>query len=170
MPSYVIDTNVCIAANGKDCPQADERCILSCIQALKDCVAILKGEIPGVVVIDEFGEILDEYRKYLSHSGQPGVGDLFFKELFNMQARNTCEKVVINKNVQRGYEEFPDDPDLLRFDPSDRKFVAVAIKSQYAPVILNAVDTDWYEYQKRLSKYVKIKQLCPNCLKRIRRT
>lgn len=165
MQAYVIDTNVCVAANGRDCPQADARCISKCIQILKECVAILKGEISGVIVIDELGEILGEYRKHLSHSGQPGVGDLFFKELFCMQANDTCEKVVITKNEHRTYEEFPDDPSLALFDPNDRKFVAVAMQSRFAPVVLNAVDADWYEYQAALSKYIKIQQLCPNCLR-----
>jgi hypothetical protein len=58
--------------------------------------------------------------------------------------------------------EFPEDPDLAGFDPSDRKFVAVALKSSCAPEIANAADSDWYIYGERLEKHgIRLKFLCP---------
>lgn len=167
MPAYVIDTNVGIVANGKNCPQADNACIRACIAKLRECVGILKSENIGWIVIDNNNEIMDEYKKHLSFSGQPGVGDMFFKELFQRQMSDRCERVIIHKEVSRGYEEFPDTPDLENFDLSDRKFVAVARASRNTPIVVNAVDSDWYHYEARLQEYnVRVEQLCPNCLER----
>jgi preprotein translocase subunit SecA len=78
---------------------------------------------------------------------------------------SNCEQVEIKKDENWGYEEFPHDEDLRYFDPSDRKFVAVAIQSINSPVILNATDNDWREHGEALNKYVNIEELCPNCLR-----
>ena len=58
------------------------------------------------------------------------------------------------------YKEFPEDPDLANFDPSDRKFVAVAIASGANPTIFNATDSDWQDAEAALKKYVTVQQLC----------
>ena len=167
MPVYVVDTNVASVANNRgDCPQADDACILACTRKLKECVDILRSRIKGVIVIDEDGEIFEEYKRRLDFSGQPGLGDLFFKELFDHQASIVCEKVSTAKDDQWGYKEFPRNDELLSFDPSDRKFVAVALTSKNKPKILNAVDSDWYHFEEALKKEgLDIVQLCPNCLK-----
>ena len=165
MPSYVIDTNVGVVANGKDCPQADIACRQACIKKLKECVDILNNKKQGHVIIDSGDEIFEEYRSHFDFEGQPGTGDLFFKVLYERQhSTNNCERVEINKNEEWGYEEFPHDEALRDFDPSDRKFVAVAIQSQNSPVILNATDSDWHENSEALAHYVQIEELCPNCL------
>lgn len=167
MPAYVVDTNVASVANNKgDCPQADDACVLACTKKLKECMDILKGEVDGAIVIDEGGEIFEEYKNHFSFAGQPGLGDLFFKELFNRQATAACERVEITKDNGWGYKEFPHISELKGFDRSDRKFVAVALTSKNKPKILNAVDSDWYHFEKALRKEgLDIVQLCPNCLK-----
>jgi hypothetical protein len=58
-------------------------------------------------------------------------------------------------------EEFPDDPELVRFDRSDRKFVAVALASRLDPSVLNATDTDWWHYRECLKRHgVRVVFLC----------
>ena len=166
MPAYVIDTNVGIVANGRNCPQADDACKLACIEKLEECVAILKDKKHGHVVIDSGNEIFEEYKSHLDFNGQPGTGDRFFKVLYERQySTENCERVEINWDEEWGYEEFPHDEDLKGFDHSDRKFVAVAIQSQNSPVILNAIDSDWRDNSEALTKYVQIEQLCYNCLR-----
>jgi len=169
MPAYVIDTNVGVVANGRNCPQADVACRLACIEKLKECVEILNNKKQGYVIIDSGNEIFEEYKSYFNFSGQSGTGDMFFRVLDQRRfSTNNCEQVKINKDEIWGYEEFPHDEDLRDFDPPDRKFVAVAIQSQNSPVILNATDSDWREYKKALNKYVNIEELCPNCLRNSR--
>ena len=62
---------------------------------------------------------------------------------------------------ERGFEELP--PNEL--DPSDRKFLAVAVVG--AAKILNAVDSDWSE-QRSLTDDLSIDvvQLCPEHAKK----
>jgi hypothetical protein len=162
MTAVVIDTNVPVVANGRS-PQANDDCISTCITTL--------GEIKKntIVVLDSSGLIFDEYFRNLSRSGQPGPGDVFVKWLWDNQASTShCEKVTITSRNGHpdDFEEFPIDPNLLGFDSSDRKFVAVALKSSQYPTILNAVDSDWLHYKEALASHgITIKFLCPTCIK-----
>ena len=46
------------------------------------------------------------------------------------------------------------------FDPSDRKFLAVAVVAK--AVVLNATDSDWDEHAVLMEELgVKVSQLCP---------
>jgi len=165
LKSFVVDTNVAVVANQHRSPQAGLTCILACIDALD------RIKQRGRIVIDRQlcgffqSRILDEYRGNLSLSGQPGLGDAFLRWVWDNQATaERCEQVEIHPRGNSGedYEEFPDDPTLRRFDPSDRKFVAVAIGSKNSAEILNAVDPDWWEHRVALKRCgVRVKFLCP---------
>lgn len=159
MAAFVVDVNVAIVANG-DAPQADPTCRRSCVQAL---VEVRKNKI----CLDDRDRILGEYRQNLSMSGQPGVGDEFMYWVHQNQYTTTvCERVNITEHSGRGFKEFPVAPQLSHFDHADRKYVAVALKSSNNPEILNAVDSDWYHYEKELQAFgANIRQLCPHCLK-----
>jgi len=154
----VIDVNVGIVANGKS-KHVDIPCQLACIDALS-------AAQNDLVCIDAGDAILKEFRQNLSMSGQPGVGDEFMLWLHQNQCvPERCERVSIHVHADRGYEEFPDDPQLSKFDRSDRKYVAVALTSHHKPTIINATDPDWKEHQTALKTHgVRIRNLCPQCL------
>lgn len=155
----VIDTNVPLVANGLHPPASDD-CIRACTQVLSEVRS-------GLIVIDDDGLILAEYKNHLSHRGQPGVGDAFFKWLWDNQANpHRCRRVPITYDAEcgRDFLEFPDDPDLHGFDHSDRKFVAVAIASGINPAIVNAADTDWHIFRTPLERYVRISFICPELM------
>ena len=158
MKASVIDTNVIVVANGKSA-QADLKCVRACIESLNEIHA------EGMVVLDDGMQILDEYRRNLSLSGQPGPGNAFFKWVWDNQANESrCERAIIHSKGFSGedYLEFPSDEELKGFDRSDRKFVAVAISSKRKPEIINAVDPDWWQYKSQLEKHnIRIKFLCP---------
>lgn len=165
MSTYVVDVNVAIVANGHSSPQADAKCETACIDILMHVQKI------GLVIIDDRMRILNEYRRHLSPSGQPGLGDSFMKWLCEIQANDKyCKRISItprsdNPNDPEDYLEFPDDPALEDFDPSDRKYAAVALASGLDPEILNAVDTDWWEFKDVLESHkVRINFLCPHCM------
>ncbi|MEW5879733.1 MAG: hypothetical protein AB1761_04740 [Pseudomonadota bacterium] len=147
-----------VVANGRHVP-AQERCVGACIDALERA----RRE---PVVIDDRQCILDEYRRHCSFSGQPGLGDAFFKWLWSRQADpRHCRRVQINPHTKCGFEEFPADKRLQGFDRSDRKFVAVALAAGDAPPILNASDTDWWLAREVLAEHgVKISFLCPELM------
>lgn len=156
----VMDTNVAITANGKS--HAHKNCVLTCTKELER----IRNEC--CVVIDYEWDILKEYMNQLNSSGQPGPGDVFLKWLLsNRQNPNHCSMVRITPHNERGYAEFPNAPDLANFDPSDRKFVAVALATdeQPPPSILNASDTDWWHHRLELGRHgIQIDFLCPDLM------
>ncbi len=154
----VVDSNVLIAANGKS-EQANDTC-------LEKCIAVLLGvRTTTSLALDDGNEILDEYSRYCSHSGQPGVGDEFFRWAFDNQY-TSCRRVPLTPDENRVYREFPDTPDLKKFDRSDRKFVATALGCTPTATIYNAVDSDYAQFKPALAAAaVSVAELCPDCLK-----
>jgi len=158
MTAFVVDVNVPIVAN-QDAPQADNDCVLACVKALQK---ICEG---SMIVIDDGMLIFSEYMRNLSKAGQPGVGDAFMKWVWENQAViERCERVTLTPNPgnPEDFVEFPNDPELDNFDWSDRKYVAVALASGNDPIVLNAVDPDWWENKEALErKGVRLRFLCP---------
>lgn len=157
MSAFVVDTNVAIVANGRE-THADRRCQLACIVELERVVS------EGVVAVDETGFILGEYQGYLNHSGQPGVGDVFFKHINNhlyQDRRVRRVPVTPSDDDRKGFEELPENS----FDRSDRVFLAVAIVGE--ATVLNATDSDWDEYAGLMDELgVSVNQLCPQHARR----
>ena len=148
----VIDTNVPVVSNGKS-SQASPLCVLNCIGKLK---RLFNDE--DLVAIDDQWLMLKEYQINLSEAGQPGPGDAFLKWLLtNRTNPNRCQQVKITPtdNNKTDFEEFPDDPALSGFDPSDRKFIAVSLAHPQCPPILQAVDSKWWDLRETLTKHVK---------------
>ncbi len=161
----IVDTNVAVVANGRQkSPQASPSCVVACVERLHDL------QLRHTLVLDNGWRILREYLRELSPAGQPGVGDAFLKWVLTNRANPArCEQVHINPRDSAQFDgefsEFPDDPALDRFDPSDRKFVAVAIAHAEHPSILNAVDTDWWPYRAVLAGHgVCVDFLCPDAM------
>ena len=160
MKPFVVDTNVAVVANG-DAEHADDACLLACANRLN---SLVENE---VIAIDCGGLILDEYRRHLNEWREqrrdrrgprgPSVGDVFFKHVFYNQGN--CDRVRrfrVTENDRGGFEGLPDNA----FDPSDRKFLAVAVEAK--AVVLNAVDSDWTEHETLMEDLnVEVIQLCP---------
>ncbi|MFZ2169415.1 MAG: hypothetical protein WAW61_07250 [Methylococcaceae bacterium] len=148
---FVIDTNVAIAANGRN-THAGITCQLACINWLENCRNLH-------IALDKSDLIMTEYERHLSHKGGPGVGDMFFKYLHNNQyASSKIHLVEIHPNNEpdRGFEELP----INQLDPSDRKFLSIAVVAK--AIIINATDSDWAEQNELLDLMsVMVKQLCP---------
>ena len=152
MTVFVVDTNVAIAANGRN-THADDACRLACIKMLRTLVD------RETVAVDDRGRIVEEYRPYLRWSGPPGVGDIFFKHVFDHQYRDRRVRRVALTDAadeRRGFAELPPND----FDPSDRKFLAVAVAA--GAVVLNATDSDWAEHRTLTDELgITVRQLCP---------
>ncbi|WP_103667847.1 hypothetical protein [Pseudanabaena sp. BC1403] len=151
----IVDTNVLLVAS-KKAPQASEYCELACEKYLQNLMNA------GVLVIDNQWLIIKEYMHKNSQTGQPYAGDAFLKWVLTHQATKRCEKVPITKIAENDFAEFPKSPSLEKFDPSDRKFVAVALTHPAKPAIANAVDSDWRNYEIALADHgVSLNFLCP---------
>ena len=152
MTAFVVDTNVAIAANGRG-THADMPCRLACVRKLRSLV------VRETVAIDDGSLILGEYRNHLNFSGRPGVGDVFFKHVFDHQYQGGRVRriaVTPSEDERRGFEELPENT----FDRSDRKFLAVAVAAR--AVVLNATDSDWGEQKALMDELgVEVNELCP---------
>ncbi|MCZ2114538.1 MAG: PIN domain-containing protein [Anaerolineae bacterium] len=160
MTDVVVDTNVLIAANGGH-ERASAACRLSCIESLEKARK-------GRVLIDDGQRILGEYKDYCSFAGEPGGGDAFFKWLWDNQVNpKHCRQVSITsmRNSETDFEEYPEDPELAGFDPSDRKFIAVACGSGADPDVLQATDSKWWPLRNAFQRNgVRIRFLCPELM------
>lgn len=158
--NVVVDTNVARVADGH-ASQANQDCIDACIDAILRCT---RGD--DVVLIDDGGEILAQYTKALGFAGAPGVGRAFVRWCWDSQYKsNRVVRIGItatNQTNWRAFVEVPDVSSLKGFDRDEHKFIAVAIASQQSPEILNAVDSDWWNFRTQLAAHgVRVRFLCP---------
>lgn len=148
----VVDTNVLIVANGK-ADHASGHCVISAVEFLEH------ARSKSVVVMDTSGLISDEYSRYCSYRGQPGVGDYFFLHLHRMQGTSQVELVDITPDGDESYLEVP--LALRSFHGDDLKFIAVVVADNYLPEIVNCVDSDWLNAEAALQQAnIKVHQLC----------
>ncbi len=157
MKSWVVDTNVAIAANGRD-THADAECQRACVKEL----AAARRD---VIVVDDKDLIFKEYLDNLRPKDQQrktrkeDPGFLFFRHIRDYQwGGERVRRVPITpcSDHRRGFEELP----VNDLDPSDRKFLATAVVGEAD--ILNATDSDWGQ-QEELTKGlgVEVRQICP---------
>jgi hypothetical protein len=156
MKRYVVDTNVPIVANGRfasdDSDQPSVACRKAAVKFLRSVLA------SGKILIDLAGEIRAEYRRHLNPSGQPGVGDRFYQAIL-LSAPQRIERVSLPKGDDGEFVDLPQALIDASFDPSDRKFAALA-KREQVPVA-NATDSDWLDHRVMLSENeIRVEFLC----------
>jgi len=156
MKRHVVDTNVPIVANGRPDPR-DRRhpstdCRIAAVTFLKKIL------VSGRILVDMAGDIQSEYRNHLNARGQPGVGDRFYQEILNSSPR-LIERIDLPKRDDGAYVDLPQALIAANFDPSDRKFAALA-KRESVPVI-NATDSDWLDHRATLAENdIQVEFLC----------
>lgn len=158
----IVDTNVPVIANlAKDPMNIVDKlvdCVDACIKAVEH---VTSGR--GKLILDDENDIFDEYRKQLSMSGQPGIGDHFMKWVHDHQYHLPDEDRVSITKTGDSYEEFPDHDGLKEFDISDRKFIAVANAHPEKPPILQATDSKWWGWKDALNDVgIAVIFLCPD--------
>lgn len=161
----IIDTNVPLAATRTDTPV---RCQLACVQLVR---RVLKGEV--TVIIDSNNDALNEYRKQMYPDPNPsaGLASQFMMYVFNhMGDPSRVYLAHVQKDSDGNYALYPRDPSVTAFDPSDKKWVAIALTyhaetGQVVPII-NATDSDWLHYESAWQRLnIHITQLCGDILK-----
>jgi len=115
------------------------------------CVEVVQAVTQlGGLVLDAGDEIYDEYRKHLSMKGEPGVGDKFMKWVHNNRWSLPGDDRVCITREGASYREFPNHEGLRNFDPSDRKYIAVANAHRGKPSICQATDSKWWGWKEAL--------------------
>jgi hypothetical protein len=132
----VLDSNVLGAANGL-ADHVGATCVIAAIQELEDARTDL-------ILLDDLGQIMAEYRSKTRRKGQPGPADFFVRWLLQVAAdRRHLRTVAVSPLERGGYAEYPGDSELRSFDSDDQIYVAVAVASDVRPAIVNATDSDW---------------------------
>lgn len=149
----VVDTNVLVVANSAS-SQAAPECEQAAIDFLEACIG------SSVIILDSTFEIFDEYKRYCSFKGQPGIGDRFFLHLHRTQADPRYVQFVDIHPLEGGsYHEVPQS--LRDFDPADHKFIAAVVADDYNAVIVNCVDSDWSNASIQLrAEHIDVAELC----------
>ncbi len=158
----VVDTNVTTTANGAN-DDAPPSCVAASAKALQAVIA------SGHVFIDDAGSIVAEYRSNLSASGQPGPGDAFLKWLLTHEwgGERVTRVAITPAGDDQGFAELPLPPADVVYDPSDRKFLAVAAAHPEHPPVLQAFDTKWWGWRAALREAgVRITFLCEDAVAR----
>lgn len=156
MSRCIVDTNVPIVANGRPDPNDDRPPAIACRMA---AVAFLTELVEtGRVLVDDAGEVVAEYRRHLNPRGQPGVGDRFYQVIIQ-SAPQRVERLPLPVREDGQYEDLPQILIDTGFDPSDRKFAALA--KRYGAPVYNATDSDWLECAEALVEAgIEVHQLC----------
>lgn len=149
----VVDTNVGVVANLQS--EASSECALACVQALRELTE------NGHLLMDDGDLIFSEYRRHLSMSGQPGMGDAFIRWVHDhLHNAERCTRVRITPD-DASFREFPAGQALEQFDDDDRKFVAVAACHDDAEILV-ALDRGWLRFQTALAGVgIAVRHLCP---------
>jgi len=157
----VIDTNVLLIANGQH-DNISPECELACVERLEAV------EVMGSVAIDTNRLILSEYENNTRPNKGKGTGDVFLKWLLRNQHNPArCALVELTRTGPDSFAEFPDPGLEARFDPSDRKFIAVANAHPEKPPILQASDCKWLNWRGALVSHgITIDFICPDDVKR----
>lgn len=154
---WVVDTNAAVVANRRG--GESYFCANSCAQAL------LRVKKSGLLLLDDAGEILGEYFNNCHPFGEPGFGSSFVKWIHDNQGRpELVQTIAITRRGDdpSDFEEFPKHEGLSKFDPSDRKFVAVANAHPGKPSILQATDSKWWGWKEPLLECgITVEFLCP---------
>lgn len=155
-PVWVIDTNVLLVADRRH-PAVSDACVAACIERL---IAIRQD---GFVVLDDAWEIIGEYRHKTDADRGKTVAQVFLKWLLRNHGRWVT--VHLEPHPLRVYLSFPADPDLVEFDPADRKFIAAAALA--AAPVLEAADSKWLGWSPALLRHgIVVEFLCPEELHR----
>src|SRR5579875_3120756 len=112
----------------------------------------------GLIMIDSHGDITAEYHRYLNPRGQPGVGDRFYLHVLQSDPQR-IGRIDLPRRHDQEYADLPQSLIDAGFDPSDRKFAALARKSEAG--VANATDSDWLDHHDLLlSEQISVHHLC----------
>lgn len=154
MSDIVIDANVWAMADRQiteELPIEEEKCIKACRDWLENFVV---GD--DRLVVDWQYAIISEYRRNISSNG-------FSEQLLNkLESVSRTRFTGVTLEVDRdNHAILPQG--LTLDDPSDRKFVAAAIRCDPHALIYNAADTDWSMAGEQLSRHgLIVHELCPD--------
>lgn len=155
MKVFVVDTNVILVANNAH-PDVSPECVIACVNRLEELMA------NGAIAVDDCHRIVGEYQNKTSHRNGKGAGDVFLKwVLSRLRDGSRVHQVPLTEVAENTFSEFPTSALEENFDPSDRKFAAVAHAHPSRPPIWQATDCKWLDWWPGLQKNgIEVEFLC----------
>lgn len=147
MGDYIIDTNVLLVASARDPDSPFGNCNQATLrqqQDVLDWLMAFRADGQRNVVLDQFFKIWEEYNNKMT--GQD-IGLMIVTEKLQFA------RFVDIEFDENGHACLPADLEEVVHDRSDRKFVASALSAGGQSTIVNAVDTDWCDWQKPLLRH-----------------
>jgi hypothetical protein len=154
MPDYIIDTNVWVWADQirqvTDMTPTERDCVESCFEWLNNFI-----ESQDRLVVDDDHRILTEY---YDNTAQGGDARQFLR---HVRGETSFDRLVLI-SVQWDEHDYAIIPTALQVvDPSDRKFIAVALAHDPRPSIVVATDRGWAKWRQELEEaQIVVEQLC----------
>lgn len=155
MDEFVMDTNVPLIARGESHMSAD--CEQACARFIE---LFLRGR--QILVIDDNFELIGEYMNQIPLSGPINFANRFLKWLYENQGNShRVKQVKINLCDFGSNEENFEGLFEIKIDPSDLKFIAVAIANFGKAPIAEASDSKWIGWEEALNELgIKVVFLC----------
>lgn len=158
--NYILDTNVLMVANGDKSEQATAECIRACRELI---LSLLENNEAIILDTRQTFLVLKEYLNNIDPK-QPLAGSQFLLQVL----KNASLRIELPITPQNGsFAEFPDDTRLDGYDPSDRKWIALARvyiqqhPDQPSPPIIEATDYKWHKFEAFFNEYgVVIDWIC----------
>lgn len=143
---YIIDTNVPKkASNLAPVDVLDQKCSCACLTFIQEIM-----ESNDLVILDGGGEILKEYKNNFFTDGQDTVATIFMRWVLrnlSLRAGSRVELHPITKLADGVYEEYPSAHELVDFDPSDKKFIALSRAHPDHPPVVEGSDSLWWGFR-----------------------
>ncbi len=142
----ILDTNILIMADGNQSSQASIDCQLACIALIE---SVKNGD--ARLVLDNQDFVLNEYKQNFRASGQIN-GEFLIWLLSSIYDQRFFALIESPSNVNV-LDHFPSTDDFGAFDPSDRKWIALACayaeqNDGYIAEIMQAADSKWCNFCK----------------------
>lgn len=150
---FIIDTNVALLAGTpvSKIPSEELICAQKCVRFINDFLNNPESKI----VLDRDGRILREYKSvYAKLGSQPSLASAFHRWVCTRITKDIdpMDFVELHEISQNVFKEYPDDERIKKFDPSDRKFIAVANAHQEHPAIIEGSDCKWWGIRQALEE------------------
>lgn len=124
MNKYIIDANVALLAgtNVKDIPVDQLVCARKCL----DFINKFMHNPQASLVLDAEGRILKEYRNANLLKGSPNMATRFYIWACQNMPKQAEDFISLKEIDESVFLHYPDSEKLKKFDPPDRKYIALA--------------------------------------------
>ena len=150
MGKYIIDANVVLLAGTpvKDIPSDQLLCAQKCIKFINNFVT----KADNMLVLDAEGRIMKEYRGLYSLDRDPNIATVFYRWACRNVPKNAEDFISLKEIAENEFESYPDSEQLKRFDPPDRKYIALAFQHKEHPPIVEANDSKWWGIREEMER------------------